>query len=52
MSDKASDEEEVLPAISVEVAVNSYFPSSRFEEVIEKLPLLSAVVDPKRVVPL
>ena len=50
--DKAEDDEEVLPAASVEVVVNEYEPSLRADDVMEKLPLLSAVVEPKRTEPL
>ena len=50
--DKALDNDEVLPAASVAVAVNEYEPSLRVDELIEKTPLLSAVADPKSVDPL
>ena len=50
--DKAEDDEEVLPAASVAVAANEYEPSLRADEVIEKFPLLAAVVEPKSVEPL
>ena len=46
------EEEDVLLAASVAVAVKEYVPSLRVEEVTEKAPLLSAVPEPKRVVPL
>ena len=48
---KADDVDEVLPALSVAVAVNEYDPSLRVDEVIEKAPLLSAVAEPKSVEP-
>ena len=44
--------DEVLPAASVAVVVNEYFPELRVEDVIEKEPLLSAAAEPKRVEPL
>ena len=50
--DKEEDSDEVLPAASVAVVVNEYVPSLRAEDVMEKVPLLSAVTDPKRVEPL
>ena len=50
--DKEEDSDEVLPAASVAVVVNEYVPSLRAEDVMEKVPLLSAVSDPKRVLPL
>ena len=45
--DKADDPDDVLPALSVAVAVSEYEPSLRADEVIEKAPLLSAVAVPK-----
>ena len=50
--DKADDADDVLPALSVAVAVSEYEPSLRADEVIEKAPLLLAVVEPKSVEPL
>ena len=49
--DKAVDDGEVLLAASVAVVVNEYEPSLRADEVIEKAPLLLAVVEPKSVEP-
>ena len=49
--DKADDIDEVLPALSVAVAVNEYDPSLRADDVIEKVLLLSAVAEPKSVEP-
>ena len=49
---KGVEVDEVLPAASVAVVVNEYVPSLRVEDVMEKVPLLSAVSDPKRVLPL
>ena len=42
--DIEEDLDETLPAESVAVALTEYCPSSREEEVIEKIPLLLAVV--------
>ena len=50
--DNDEDSDEVLPAASVAVAVNEYVPSLRVDDVMENAPLLSAVPEPKRVVPL
>ena len=50
--DNAEDKGDVFPAASVAVAVNEYEPSLRADEVIEKLPLLLAVAEPKSVDPL
>ena len=50
--DTGVEVDEVLPAASVAVVVNEYVPSLRAEDVMEKVPLLSAVSDPKRVEPL
>ena len=50
--DKAEEEDEVLPAASVAIAVNEYELSLRVVDVIENAPLLSAVADPKLVLKL
>ena len=50
--DNDEDSDEVFPAASVAVAVNEYVPSLRVVDVMENAPLLSAVAEPKRVVPL
>ena len=49
---RSSQSPDASPLLSVAVAVKEYFPSLRVDDVMEKVPLLSAVAEPKRVDPL